>query len=457
MSDDFDMKVVETEGTVDIETGADEQNLDLRRKEGSNDVEVPSAKLWPSTPEDWEVVRGSEVYHANPTKYAAEGKVDYIEMDALKTDLPDPKYVGRRDPSNYSGQMFAEGDTLFAQITPCTENGKAALVPELRSEVGIGSTEFIVLSPHTTKILPKYLYYLSKSHPVHNYAISRMRGSTGRQRVPVDVFRKELRIPLPPFSEQLKIASVLYTVDQAIQKTEAIIEKLRRIYVGTLQVTFPWGRGNMEQARKDDEIPTGWEAVELTEIADVTMGSSPKSKYYNSEGEGLPFYQGADEFGDRYPTPDRWCSSPTKVGEVGDVLMNIRSHTNVGKLNQSPHRCCIGRGVAAITPKGDIDVSFLFHHLQERERYVNSIASGSTFDSVNSEDLKTLNLSVPPYEVQEEIGARMDDIHKLIEKEKRTVVRYCKLRQGLMQDLLTGEIRTADRAIEVLDEVGVHG
>jgi type I restriction enzyme S subunit len=186
-------------------------------------------------PQEWKVVYGHEVYNTNPTQYTADGKVDYIEMDALQTDLPNPEYIGSRDPSEYSGQMFASGDVLFAQITPCTENGKAALVPELSSDAGVGSTEFIVLSPDQDKILPGYLYYLVKSHPIHNYAVSRMRGSTGRQRVPVDVFRREIRFGLPPLSEQKKIVDRLFCLDEEIQIERSLRGEYRSLKKSLMQ------------------------------------------------------------------------------------------------------------------------------------------------------------------------------------------------------------------------------
>lgn len=177
------------------------------------------SRFWGDVPEDWRLVDGSEVYEVNPSYQPDEDTITYIEMDALDTELPYPRYYGEREASEYSGKLFTEGDTLFARITPCTENGKAAFVDEMPTRIGIGSTEYVVLSPKPDKALPWYLYYVAKSYPVQNYAISRMRGSTGRQRVPFDVFRRELDVALPPLEEQKRIASILYTADSAIQKT----------------------------------------------------------------------------------------------------------------------------------------------------------------------------------------------------------------------------------------------
>jgi type I restriction enzyme S subunit len=328
----------------------------------------------------------------------------------------------------------------------------------METEVGIGSTEYAVLSPKRDSINPWLLYYLGKSYPVHNYAVSRMRGSTGRQRVPFSVFRRELDIALPPFPEQQKIASVLYTADRAVEKTEEIIGQYRRIYAGLLQSEF---HGGNEDDTKDagalGRVPASWSVVPISKVADVTMGNSPKSEHYNSEGDGLPFYQGANEFGERSPTPDRWCSAPKKVGKPGDTLLNIRSHTNVGKVNKAHHECCIGRGLAAITPGEKIDEDYLYHHLRERENYINSIASGSTFDSVNTEEVESVKITLPPMDTQQKIASSLSNIQNGILKQKEIVEKFDRVKRGLMQDLLSGTVRTTDTNIEVPEEIEQYG
>jgi type I restriction enzyme S subunit len=298
----------------------------------------------------------------------------------------------------------------------------------------------------------RFVYYL-----LENVQLSRLNAASaipGLNRN--DVY--SLKGLVPSLSEQRKIASILYNVDQSIQKTEQIIKRCRQLYSGLLQSVFhEYKDEDTKKVGRLGKVPTTWEVVSLSEVTEVTMGNSPKSEYYNSEKDGLPFYQGADEFGERSPTPDRWCSNPKKIGKTGDTLLNIRSHTNVGKVNQAPHKCCIGRGLAAITPSTEIDGDFLYHHLRERESYVNAIASGSTFDSVNSKEVESLKITLPPLDTQEEIASMLNNVQDTILKEKDAIEQYTRLKRGLMQDLLSGEVRTTDEDINVLPEVEKYG
>ena len=99
----------------------------------------------------------------------------------------------------------------------------------------------------------------------------------------------------------------------------------------------------------------------LGDIANVTMGQSPKSEFYNSERQGVPFLQGNRTFGKRYPTFDTYTTKVTKIAHVGDVIMSVRAP--VGDLNFAPADMCLGRGVCGIRMKNG-NQDFLFYLLK---------------------------------------------------------------------------------------------
>lgn len=80
----------------------------------------------------------------------------------------------------------------------------------------------------------------------------------------------------------------------------------------------------------------------LKDVAIIIAGQSPDSKYYNTKGEGLPFFQGKADFGVLYPKIRTYCSQPTKIAEKDDILLSVRAP--VGPTNLSPGKVCIGRG-----------------------------------------------------------------------------------------------------------------
>jgi type I restriction enzyme S subunit len=89
--------------------------------------------------------------------------------------------------------------------------------------------------------------------------------------------------------------------------------------------------------------------VELKDVAEIIAGQSPKSEFYNENGEGVPFFQGKADFGEDYPTVTTWCTKPKKMAKEGDMLFSVRAP--VGPTNIAKVDCCIGRGLSAIRPK----------------------------------------------------------------------------------------------------------
>ena len=120
---------------------------------------------------------------------------------------------------------FQEGDILFAKITPCMENGKGAHAVNLLNGIGFGTTEFHVLRAKSCAH-PRFIYHWIMNEELRRKAEARMTGSAGQRRVPASFFG-EFKVPFLPLSEQRRIAEILDTIDEAIQKTEALISKLK--------------------------------------------------------------------------------------------------------------------------------------------------------------------------------------------------------------------------------------
>ena len=154
---------------------------------------------FPTASSDWPKVPIAELGEVN-LRYPIDKGRDYpfVEMASVGENFAGILKFDLRRPAGSGLARFKTHDTLFAKITPCPENGKVAFVTALPGPLGLGlgSTEFIVLSARPTAEA-RFLYHLVCSHAVRGRAIARMEGSTGRQRVPGSVFANRLMVPVP--------------------------------------------------------------------------------------------------------------------------------------------------------------------------------------------------------------------------------------------------------------------
>lgn len=153
-------------------------------------------------------------------------------------------------------------------------------------------------------------------------------------------------------------------------------------------------------------IPPGWEDVALEDCCEVIQGQSPPGSTYNGVGEGLPFFQGKSEFGDVYPTPAKWCSSPTKIAQPDDVLISIRAP--VGPTNLAPSVSCIGRGLAAVRPRAGILPRYVLYALRATVDDLTARATGSTFEAISGAALRSHRVRLAPLPEQHRIVAAIE-------------------------------------------------
>ena len=169
-----------------------------------------------------------EIIQFNPTETIKKGTISKkISMDKLDNFK---KYVNSFDLEEYKGgAKFKNGDTLFARITPCLENGKTAKVSILgENEIGFGSTEYIVMRKRNNISDEDFIYYLAISPEFRNIAIKSMTGTSGRQRVQLDVL-KNTEMSLPSYEEQKKIGKILSSLDKKIELKNKINNNLYEI------------------------------------------------------------------------------------------------------------------------------------------------------------------------------------------------------------------------------------
>ncbi len=177
-------------------------------------------------PKGWEVKRMPECMDISPrVSVPRDGEKPFVPMGCLSNDSMLISDIESR--AGNSGAKFQNGDTLFARITPCLENGKTGFVqflPDAQS-VAFGSTEFIVLRSRT--LTPEFVYLLARSDEFRGVAIKSMSGATGRQRVQEQCF-DDFQIIQPPRALLDRFSAIVAPSFRLIYKLHLQIQNLRR-------------------------------------------------------------------------------------------------------------------------------------------------------------------------------------------------------------------------------------
>ena len=180
------------------------------------------------------------------------------------------------------------------------------------------------------------------------------------------------------------------------------------------------------------------EVKKLKECCTIIAGQSPESKYYNSNGDGLPFFQGKADFGELYPSIRVYCSQPTKIAEKDDILLSVRAP--VGPTNLAPCKVCIGRGLTAIRPSEVLLTRYVLLFFRYFEAQLASKGTGTTFKAITQDVVKNLEIPIPPLPEQERIVARIEELFSQldagVETLKKTKAEIVLYRQAVFSSVI---------------------
>ena len=282
----------------------------------------------------------------------------------------------------------------------------------------------------------KFLLYSLLYHDNKQAIISKGVGSTVLHlRVPEC---ENITIKAPKLSIQKRIGEILSTYDDLIENNQKQIKLLeeaaQRLYKKWfIDLHFP----GHEDCKIVDGVPEGWEERSLEDIADVVMGQSPKSEFYNQNKKGIPFHQGVGSYGERFVDNETYTTSYTRVGVENSILFSVRAP--VGRLNITKDKIAIGRGLAAINHKDKMQ-SFLFYALKYKFFRDDVIGNGSIFSSITKNDLLGQKILNPSAELQSRFEGIASNIDKKIEVLDTKLHLLKEARDRLLPKLMSGEI-----------------
>ena len=282
-----------------------------------------------------------------------------------------------------------------------------------------------------------FVYYYLSQDKVKIELASKAGGAANQANIsPTDI--KNLMFPFPNIDVQRKIASVLRTYDDLIENNQKEIKLLeeaaQRLYKEWfIDLRFP----GHESTPIVDGVPEGWREQPLYQIADVVMGQSPKSEYYNQVGEGLPFHQGVGSYGNRFVSDETYSTSFTRIAEAGSILFSVRAP--VGRLNLTKNKVVIGRGLAAINHRRGAQ-SYLFYLLKEKFFRDDIIGNGSIFASISKEELLNQKFLIPIDSLVGQFNGIAGGIDKKIDILSEQIRLLTEARNRLLPKLMSGEL-----------------
>jgi len=325
--------------------------------------------------------------------YVDEG-VPVIRGNNLPTEAlfrdDDFVFVSEKKADDLRSNIALPGDLVFTQRGTL---GQVGVIPrEARFQRYIISQSQMKLTVDPEVADTHFIYYFFRLpatvQSVINHALS-----SGVPHINLGIL-KEFKITLPEADYQRRIADILTAYDDLIENNRRrmtlLEEAARQLYCEWfVRLRFP----GYEHTRITNRVPEGWEKKTLGELAEITMGQSPESKYYNEDGEGLPFHQGVTDFGDRFVTNRIYSTALNRVAEAGDILCSVRAP--VGRLNITLDKIVIGRGLAALRSKTGHQ-SLLLQQLRVHFFKEDLIGGGAIFASVTKKEFSAQSLLEPP-------------------------------------------------------------
>jgi len=266
-----------------------------------------------------------------------------------------------------------------------------------------------------------------------------------------------LLFALAPFNEQNriveKIEELFSDLDKATDDLIKTQEQLKIYRQAVLKAAF---EGKLtEEWREQNNIELSFKEISLIDVADIILGQSPPSSTYNTNRVGLPFYQGKKEFGDLYPTPEKYCSEPKKIAEPDDILISVRAP--VGSTNFCRDKSCIGRGLAAIRVKERIKNYYLFYYLRYFVFNLIEKSTGTTFNAISKnvlEGFKVLLFSLQEQQqIINEIESRLSVCDKLEETVQQSLEKIDYLRQSILKKAFEGKLVQQDSNDETAEKL----
>ncbi len=393
------------------------------------DKKVPKLRFKGFT-DDWEQRRLGEVTsHRGGTaieKYFDEnGEYKVISIGSYGLDS---KYVDqsiRAKSNEVTNERVVHAGELTMVLNDKTANGTI-----IGRSLLIENDNEYVINQRTEIIKPKESFnakfaYTLLNGPFRNKVKRIVQGGT---QIYVNYSSVEkLTVPLPNMKEQQKIGSFFNQLDSLIALHQRKLDAVKKLKKAMLQKMFS-GKGQKQPEIRFAGFTDDWEQRKLGEVVEITMGQSPDSKNYTDNPNDHILVQGNADMLDGQVYPRIWTTQVTKTADKGELILSVRAP--VGDVGKTKYDVVLGRGVAGI--KGNDFVYYQLTKLNE-SGYWRRYSTGSTFESINSKDIKNAEIMIPSSLEQQEVGKFMKNIDSFITLHQRKLEKLKNLKKSMLE------------------------
>lgn len=372
---------------------------------------------------EWEENYLSEIAKINPKSTPLPEKFKYVDLTSVSgTRLINFDIINKEEAPSRAQRVAKKGDIFYQTVRPYQKNNFF---------FDLGDKDFIFSTGYAqirTTNNSRYLFTFMQTQRFVDTVMNRTTGTSFPAISTSELSDINIKIPRN-ISEQEKIGDLFKKIDALIEIQEGKVAKMEDFKKSMLQKMFP---------KKDEIVPefrfdgfdVEWEDLSIGDKYEVTMGQSPKSENYTSDTNSMVLVQGNADLENGRVTPRIYTKEVTKTSKKGDILMTVRAP--VGTLAINEYDVVIGRGVCSI--KGN---TFLYYSLTNKNlnNYWNRFSSGSTFESINSSDIKNAGLKKPSISEQKKIGNFFKNLDTQIENEEKLLESYKMMKKSLLQKM----------------------
>jgi len=361
-------------------------------------------------------------------------------------DLGDIRHIAEADFPKWTKRVEPRpGDLVFTY--EASLHRYAIIPPEFRGVLG---RRVALIRPKASIVDTRFLLYLFLSPKWRSDVTQRINIGSTVDRIPLVEF-PQFPVTIPPLQTQHKMATILSAYDDLIEnntrRIKILEEMAQRIYrEWFVEFRYPGHEGVPLVDSELGPIPEGWRLTTLKEQASIVMGQSPKSEFYNNAGLGLPFHQGVTNFGSHFPTNSTYSTAGDRLAEKGDILFSVRAP--VGRINVSTCKMILGRGLCSIRPQQGRAMFVLFQ-LMERFHELDTMGSGSIFNSVKRSDVEELPVLQPPNDLVDCFDGFAESIMGLIRSCTASNENLRATREFLLPRLISGDIDVENLDIDI--------